>query len=93
MIRVKIQSFDDLTQEEQGEVSNNGSGKEFAGYLRIIHNGETIRLESDAMEPEDAKFFRDLKWIKAALLTAYSLGCQDGPALKEAGELGELKNE
>jgi len=66
--------FNDLTSKEKGSVSNNGSGKEYAGYIRVTHNGETILLESDAMEPEDVSFSRDLSWIPEIIKKAYEIG-------------------
>lgn len=73
-MKVLIQSYEDLTKEESEEVSGNGSGKEYATYIRIVHDNETILLESDAMEPEDATFGRDLSWITAALEKCFELG-------------------
>jgi len=48
------------------ELSNCGSGKEYASYL-IIEDGEYKAIYSDAMEPEDATFGRDLHWIVTEL--------------------------
>lgn len=70
-------SYDDLSPEEQAEQPNNGSGKKYASYLRVLHNGETIGIFSDAMEPEDARFYRDLDWIKDLVFQAYDLGMSD----------------
>lgn len=78
MYKVEVVSYDELTEEDKGfGLSNNGHGKEFASYLRIIHNGKVINLESDAMEPEDVCFGRDLSWIAEALQEAYELGRKD----------------
>jgi len=74
MLEVKYEKFEDLTPEEKNNVPNNGSGKEYACYLRVRHNGETILLESDAMEPEDTVFYRDLSWIPGIIKKAYELG-------------------
>ena len=71
---VALVGFDDLTDEEKCGVSNNGSGKEYANYIRVTNNGETICLESDAMEPEDCRFSRDLSWIVDAIKQAYEIG-------------------
>lgn len=68
------QAYEELSDAEKLGVSNNGSGKEDAFYIRVTYKGKTIRLESDAMEPEDATFGRDLGWIKEALEEAYELG-------------------
>lgn len=78
MLEVSNQSFEDLTEDEQKCVSNNGNGKEYAEYLRVSHGGKTILLKSDAMEPEDASFCRDLSWIDGIIRKAYELGKGDG---------------
>ena len=78
MLDVKVESFEDLTEEEKEDASNNGSGKEYASYIRITHNGKPLYLDSDAMEPEDATFTRDLAWIAGAIKKAYELGKEDG---------------
>lgn len=56
---------------------DNGCGKEYASYLIIKHDETVLAIESDAMEPEDATFWRDLSWIKGALELAYKLGYED----------------
>jgi len=66
--------FEDLPDNQKDKQPNNGPGKEYASYLIIKHKGEIIRIQSDAMEPEDANFLRDLWWIKDALIQAYKLG-------------------
>lgn len=77
MLTVKVETFKDLSDEEKASVPENGSGSEYAGYLRVEHNGETILLESDAMEPEDAIFYRDLSWVARAIRTAYQIGLSE----------------
>lgn len=77
MVDIKVLGYNDLTEEEKESVSNNGSGKEYAGYIKIIHNDHTEFLESDAMEPEDAIFCRDLHWIIKALKRCYELGREE----------------
>jgi len=67
-------NYSDLTEEEKDNVPDNGSGKEYAGYIRVVHNGKTILLESDAMEPEDARFNRDLSWITGIIKKAHEIG-------------------
>jgi hypothetical protein len=74
---VIVQDYDDLSEDEKSAASNNGGGKDYATYLRIKHNGETIALHSDACEPEDCTFRRDFDWITAALRKAYELGKSD----------------
>lgn len=71
-------TYNDLTQTEKDSAPNNGAGKEYAGYLRVSHNGETIALESDAMEPEDCRFYRDLSWVEPILHKVFTLGRQEG---------------
>lgn len=70
--------FDQLSPDEKLGASNNGSGKEYANYIRITRNGKTVYLESDAMEPEDARLTRDLRWVKEAINYAYQCGMVDG---------------
>jgi len=77
MFEVKLLKFEDLTESEQDHVSNNGSGKEYAGYIKVILNGETVLFESDAMEPEDATFSRDLSWVKEIIEKSYEFGKAD----------------
>jgi len=68
--------YEDLPEEVKKEwaLSDNGSGKELATYIIQKVDGQIISVESDAMEPEDARFSRDLRWIKTALEDAYKLG-------------------
>jgi len=62
MRTVKLVSFEQLSEEEKEFQSNNGFGKEDASYI-VIEDEKGKRIYSDAMEPEDAKFGRDLSWI------------------------------
>lgn len=71
---VKILEYKDLTNFEKQSAPGNGCGKEAAGYLQIKLAGEILATKSDAMEPEDATFCRDLAWIKDELERAYRLG-------------------
>jgi hypothetical protein len=75
---VTLCTFEELTPAEQAGTSTNGCGKEYANYIRVKRGSQTIWLESDAMEPEDARFTRDLSWIKEALDYAYQCGIADG---------------
>lgn len=70
--------YNALSKSEQNSVANNGCGKELANYIRVERNGQTIYLENDAIEPEDARFSRDLSWVKEALDYAYQCGVHDG---------------
>ena len=77
MIEVTLEGYNNLSETEKDNASDNGSGKEYACYIRIKHNGATIVLESDAVEPEDATFGRDFSWIIDALKKCYELGVAD----------------
>ena len=77
MLRVTSPSFAELSDEEKNEVPNNGTGKEYASYVRVTHNDKTIFLKNDAMEPEDRTFSRDLNWVYDALQKCYELGKAD----------------
>jgi hypothetical protein len=74
---VTIENFNDLSPAEQDLMPNNGVGKQYASYIRVRCYGETIMLKSDAIEPEDKTFFRELSWIKGALERAYETGVED----------------
>jgi len=77
MLEIKSVGFDDLTEDEKNVQPNNGSGKEYANYLKLTHGGKLLGIYSDAMEPEDCIFYRDLSWVKGAIEEAYELGKQD----------------
>ena len=76
-MKIENLSWDDLTASERASVPDNGCGMESANYLRVSH-GEMISLYSDAMEPEDAVFYRDLSWISGAIERAFKSGYLDG---------------
>lgn len=71
---ISIKSYDELPEGLKEEASNNGAGKDYALYIYVEHNGELIACESDAMEPEDATFGRDLNWIVGLLRKVYKVG-------------------
>ena len=73
-MKVTIIEYDDLPEDVKQDQPNNGAGKEAASYLKIEISGKPDSYYSDAMEPEDARFYRDLSWIKLALLEAYQAG-------------------
>ena len=77
MLEIKKVNFDDLTEDEQEDQPDNGCGKEDANYLLVTHGGKTVGLYSDAMEPEDCVFYRDLSWVAGAIESAYELGKLD----------------
>ena len=78
MFEIKFVDYDDLNGKEREFAPDNGHGKEQATYLRLMFNGQCIYRASDAMEPEDATFRRDLNWIEEALQRAYSCGKEAG---------------
>lgn len=82
MLKVKVVSFNDLTEEERRHQPNNGRGKEYANYLKIIDGMETVTVLSDAVEPEDATFTRDFRNVVEAIKLAYKIGLRDGKRLK-----------
>lgn len=87
-MKVELLDFDQLPPELQvrGIVSNNGCGRECANYLRITHGETLLFLGSDAMEPEDARFTRDLAWVKDMIEQAYEIGKSERtPAGREEG--------
>lgn len=72
--------YGDLPDEVNKEwgLSDNGPGKDCATYIIEKVEGKIISVESDAMEPEDASFERDLRWVKESLERAYQYGLIDG---------------
>jgi hypothetical protein len=78
MLEVQILSYDKLPKEiDKAQLSNNGSGKEYANYIIVRHNDKVILVESDAMEPEDCKLLRDLYWVPIVILRAYRIGLEE----------------
>ena len=77
-LEILVQSFKDLSEEEKEQQPDNGMGKEYSSYLRILHNETIFRIKSSAMESEDVSFWRDLDWIPDLLLSVYKLGFNDG---------------
>lgn len=76
-MKVEQISYENLTDDEKSSVPNNGGGKEDASYIKVTHHGETIALESDAMEPEDCYFYRDLSWVAPLIKRVYELGLKE----------------
>lgn len=78
--QVEMCDWDEITDEEKENFlfSNNGCGKENATYLRISRDGVVTDIRSDAMEVEDANFYRSLRWVHKALIDAYNAGVSDG---------------
>lgn len=78
MLKIIECKFEDLTYGERALAPENGSGMEYANYIKITHNGKSVLFASDAMEPEDALFTRDLDWIVPALRRCYEIGRSEG---------------
>lgn len=91
MLEIKNLRYKDLSEDEKENVPNNGSGKEYAGYIKILHDGRTLYLASDAMEKEDTLFCRDLSWIQEMLEKCYQLGVLDGSKDSDK-EIQRLRN-
>ena len=78
MIKIKTVDYEELPEEiKKLHLPNNGRGKEMAAYLLIYHDDKLMYCFSDAMEPEDAIFTRDLSWIKDVILDVYNVGISD----------------
>ena len=71
--KVSIGDYNSLSDNEKAVFE----GCQGSAFLRVIHNHETIILECDAMEPEDAVFTRDLSWVARAIREAYTYGFSD----------------
>ena len=76
-MKVQLLNYDELTKDQKDDQPNNGQGKENATYLMASNGLLLVALESDAMEPEDCTFRRDLKWIPDLLKKCYDLGRSD----------------
>ena len=50
---------------------------DWCSYL-VIEDGDYHAIYSDKMEPEDATFCRDLKWVAKEIENAYNRGFTDG---------------
>lgn len=76
--KAKMVSYEDLPDEiKNTDLSNNGNGAKYATYILIWHGDELLGCYSDAMEPEDTVFYRDLDWIPGAIERAYECGKTD----------------
>ena len=73
-MKVTIVEYEDLPEDVRYSQPDNGCGKEDANYLKIEIPGGSVYYQSDAMEPEDATFTRDLSWIVDELHRAYAAG-------------------
>lgn len=86
-LTVEILDFGQLNDEAKEGVPDNGSGKEYANYIHVRLGDETLYLESDACEPEDANFYGDMNWIVAALPDMFARGMRASSA-----ELEQLRS-
>lgn len=85
--RLHYSELPDWAKKAAGYESNCGSGREFATYLLLFDSeGSFIEMFSDAMEPEDACFYRDLSWIQDAILEAYQRGKDDADLRSKYGD-------
>ena len=86
-MKIERLHYSDLSEElkERAQFESDcGCGREYASYLVLYDaQGQFIQMYSDAMEPEDASFYRDLDWIEDAILNAYQRGIDDGEKLRE----------
>jgi hypothetical protein len=86
-MRIEHLSYSKLSEElkEKAESESDcGCGREYASYLVLYDaQGQFVQMYSDAMEPEDATFYRDLDWIEDAILDAYQRGLDDAEKLRE----------
>ena len=89
MYEVFLCNYKELPSEVDREwgLSNNGAGKECAGYIVEKVDEKVINVYSDAMEPEDATFHRDLRWVMKSLKEAYLRGLEYGIEKKIEGEM------
>lgn len=53
------------------------SEPEYGSTLYVKHNEKIILEVGDCMEPEDANFLRDLRWVPKIIMLAYELGKSD----------------
>lgn len=72
------EDYNNLTNQEKEDIPNNGAGAEYANYVRVKYDGETLFLINDAIEPEDATFKRDLRPLVDFISEAYEIGKIDG---------------
>lgn len=76
MYTVGIRKFDDFSKEEQKIWCDSDSRwrKEDAHYIVETIDDKIIAVHTDAIEPDNAFFNKDLAWISLALINAYKLG-------------------
>ena len=78
MLKVKLVNYDELPEDIKKDYSRHC---EYSCFLLIYYRNKLLFTECDAMEPEDAGFYRDLNWIPEIIEKAYKLGLKDGNSL------------
>ena len=76
MLRTEIVRHKDLPEDLKENYPD-----EYDYFLLVYHNNELIFHAWDGMEPEDVRFYRDLKWVPEIIEKAYKLGLKDGSKL------------
>jgi len=76
-MKVSLVHFSDLPDDVKDDQPNNGYGKEEASYLKVEFSDGRVEYYSDAMEPEDARFERDLHWVMRVIQEAHKDGLQE----------------
>ena len=76
--------FHQLPEDVKEDMPSNGCDKEDASYIHIEWDNGTHEYHSDAMEPEDAKFGRDLSWVGPLIAKAYNEGFSKGRSIERA---------
>jgi len=75
-MKVSLVHFYELPDDVKEDQPNNGYGKEEASYLMVEFSDGRVNYYSDAMEPEDARFERDLHWVMNVIREAHEDGFQ-----------------
>lgn len=78
-LKVTVSDYDDLPDDLKADSSPYSQP-----FLIVKHGDELLTFEASNMEPEDATFWRDLKWVAPLLVKMYNLGRID--AITEALE-------
>lgn len=76
MIRTEILDFDELTERHPDKADEYYCGEDDQ-YLVVYIDDELFSVESDRMEPEDARFTRSLSWVADLVEDAYNRGYHD----------------
>lgn len=77
MFKIHILPYRELPDEVKSQLCGDSYGE----YILIYHKDKLIFWKSDDIEPEDARFCRDLSWIPEMIKKAYKLGLKDGNSL------------